>query len=117
MPKTDPVVPMVTIEVPAELLNLTFAVQHNPNCASEWLVRLPGKGGVIDMKQYGSFLVRHETSDILGFGKTLAQATRAAFKAREAHDRERAAQREASMRSRWPQAHSPLLKTGTTEPS
>lgn len=66
--------------VPTELCQLTFAVQHNPNCPSPWLVRLPGKGP-IDMKPYGDALrlVRHETGDILGFGKTLDDAARAAL--------------------------------------
>jgi hypothetical protein len=66
--------------LPPELLKLTFAIQHNPNCPSPWLVRLPGKSGAIDMKPYGDplGLVRHQTGDILGFGKTLEEAARAA---------------------------------------
>jgi len=67
--------------LPPELLKLTFAIQHNPNCPSPWLVRLPGKSGAIDMKPYGDplGLVRHQTGDILGFGKTLEEAARAAL--------------------------------------
>ncbi|MGO8242996.1 hypothetical protein [Rhizobium johnstonii] len=65
---------------PTELLTLTFAVQHNPNCPSPWLVRLPGNGP-IDMLPYGDPLgrVRHQTGDILGFGKTFGEAARVAL--------------------------------------
>lgn len=67
-------------QVPDELTKLTFAVQHNPNCPSPWLVRLPGNGP-IDMLPYGDplGLVRHQTGDILGFGKTFGEAARAAL--------------------------------------
>jgi hypothetical protein len=70
--------------VPPEWCGLTFAVQHNPNCPSPWLVRLPGKGP-IDMLPYGDplRLVKHQTGDILGFGKTLEEAARAALTASE----------------------------------
>lgn len=52
----------------------TYVVQHSPNCPSPFLVRLVGpESGVIDMKYYD------ETKDILGFGKTLEEAARAAF--------------------------------------
>jgi hypothetical protein len=61
-----------------ELQKLTFAIQHNPNCRFPWMVRLPGKGP-IDMLPYGGFLVRHRTGDVLGFGKTLEEAARAAL--------------------------------------
>ncbi|BCB21979.1 hypothetical protein [Bosea sp. ANAM02] len=76
--------------VPAEFRALTFAVQHNPNCPSPWLVRLPGKGaGSIDMKAYGVTgsglgLIPHETKDALGFGKTFASAGAAALQAQSA---------------------------------
>ena len=67
-------------QVPSWLLELTFAVQHNPNCPSPWLVRMPGvMSGAIDMKPYnepeGS---SQRTRDALGFGKTLEQAALAA---------------------------------------
>jgi len=64
----------------AELSKLTFVVQHNPNCPSPWLVRLPGKGP-IDMLPYGDGLgiVAHQTGDFLGFGKTFEEAARAAL--------------------------------------
>jgi hypothetical protein len=67
-----------THPVPVELLHLTFAVQHNPNCPAPWLVRLPGKSGSIDMKPYRDVIgiVKHETGDRLGFGKTFAEAAR-----------------------------------------
>lgn len=67
--------------VPKELCDLTFAVQHNPRCPSPWLVRLPGKSGTIDMKPYRDpvGIVKHETTDRLGFGKTLGEAARAAL--------------------------------------
>ena len=65
----------------AQLSELTFAVQHNPNCPSPWLVRLPGSSGAIDMKPYGDGigLVRNQTADILGFGKTFADAANVAL--------------------------------------
>lgn len=60
----------------------TFAVQHNPNCPSPWLVRLPGDSAIIDMKPY-SKIGRVEpgelTGDILGFGKTFEEAADAAL--------------------------------------
>lgn len=58
----------------------TFAIHHNPNCPKPWLVRLPGRSGVLDLKPYGGVLGRvpNETGDILGFGKTLDEAARAA---------------------------------------
>lgn len=68
--------------VPAALLGLTFAVQHNPNCPSPWLVRLPGKkNGVIDFKPYPTWMVKEvdTTGDILGFGKTFEDAARSAL--------------------------------------
>lgn len=70
---------------PEALRGHTFVVQHNPNCPSPWLVRLPGKSGRIDLKPYGHTFppVKHETDDILGFGKTLDDAARAALSARE----------------------------------
>jgi hypothetical protein len=69
--------------VPAKLLRLTFAVQHNPNCPAPWLVRLPGKSGTIDMKPYRDVIgiVKHETGDRLGFGKTFGEAARSALTA------------------------------------
>lgn len=59
-----------------ELCKRTFAIQHSPNCPSQFLVRLPGKSGLIDMKPYGDVLglVQHQTGDVLGFGKTLQEA-------------------------------------------
>ena len=57
------------------LSKLTFAIQHNPNCPSPWLIRVPGKSAIIDMKPYSS--VTHSddlTGDRLAFGKTLPDA-------------------------------------------
>ena len=57
------------------LSKLTFAIQHNPNCPSPWLVRVPGRSAIIDMKPYGAFGGGGNlTDDQLGFGKTLAEA-------------------------------------------
>lgn len=73
--------------VPADFRALTFAVQHNPNCPSPWLVRLPGRGaGSIDLKPYGAIgsglaPLPHKTKDALGFGKTFAEAGAAALQA------------------------------------
>jgi hypothetical protein len=63
-----------------ELCKRTFVVQHNPNCPSPFLVRMAGKGP-IDMLPYGDGLglIRHQTGDVLGFGKTLRDAARAAL--------------------------------------
>ena len=74
--------------VPAQLLDLTFAVQHNPRCPAPWLVRLPGKRGIIDLKPYGDRLgfVTHQTGDRLGFGNTFEEAARAALAAKEGSD-------------------------------
>lgn len=70
-----------------ELCQLTFAIQHNPNCPHKFLIRLPGKSGLIDLKPYRDQLGTrpHETGDILGFGKTLHDAfvaVRAALEAK-----------------------------------
>ncbi|MCZ7470296.1 hypothetical protein M0412_10820 [Agrobacterium sp. O3.4] len=58
------------------LRDVTYAIQHNPNCPAKYLVRLVGKSGRIDLKPYGNHLprVKHETGDVLGFGKTLDEA-------------------------------------------
>jgi hypothetical protein len=52
----------------------TYVVQHNPNCPSPFLVRIPR--GVIDMKPYA------KTADAYGFGKTFEAAFAAALRAR-----------------------------------
>ncbi|MEL4069569.1 hypothetical protein WKW50_05415 [Ochrobactrum sp. GPK 3] len=64
----------------AELCKLTFAIQHNPNCPDRFLIRLPGKSGCIDLKPYADQLGfrKHETNDVIGAGKTLAEAWSAA---------------------------------------
>lgn len=65
-----------------DLHKLTFAVQHNPNCPSPFLVRLVGHGrAVIDLKPYAGFCLHRSTltNDILGFGKTLEEAAEAAM--------------------------------------
>lgn len=58
------------------LRDVTYAVQHNPNCPAKYLVRLVGKSGRIELKPYGNHFpsVKHETSDVLGFGKTIDEA-------------------------------------------
>jgi hypothetical protein len=57
-----------------ELKKMTHVVEYSPNCPSQYLVRLVGKGqGIIDKKPPG------KTNDILGYGKTLAQAVKAAL--------------------------------------
>jgi len=53
-----------------KLKHLTFVVQHNPNCAKPFLVRLVGPGmPQIDYKPY------RKTTDLLGFGSTLEEAS------------------------------------------
>lgn len=63
-----------------EILKRTFVVQHNPNCPSPWLVRLPGKGLYIDLKPYSSLTMpKDRTGDILGFGQSFEEASNAAL--------------------------------------
>jgi hypothetical protein len=57
-----------------ELMKRTFCIQHNPNCPSPWLIRLPGGAAFIDMKPYS------QTVDILSFGKTFEEAADGAIK-------------------------------------
>lgn len=59
-----------------ELRQLTFAIQHNPNCPDMFLIRLPGRSGRIDLKPYADQMGfrKSETEDVIGFGKTLAEA-------------------------------------------
>ncbi len=65
-----------------ELDSHMFAVQHNPNCPSPWLVRMPGKSASIDMKPYATFDPDVPlTEDILGFGKTFKEAASRALAA------------------------------------
>lgn len=56
----------------AAIEDMTWVAQHNPNCPSPYLVRLPR--GAIDMKPYA------ETGDAYGFGKTLNEAFDAAIR-------------------------------------
>lgn len=53
---------------------MTYVVEHNPNCPSPFLVRLPGLSLVIDKKPYVSAEADRLTSDALGFGKTFLDA-------------------------------------------
>lgn len=64
-----------------QLCQLTFAIQHNPNCPHKFLIRLPGKSGLIDLKPYRDQLGTrpHETGDAIGSGKTLHEAFVAAL--------------------------------------
>ncbi|RRY08830.1 hypothetical protein [Brucella anthropi] len=68
-----------------ELRELTFAIQHNPNCPDKFLIRLPGRSGRIDLKPYADQLGfrKSETEDVIGFGKTLAEALATALKHQE----------------------------------
>jgi len=67
------------LDVPSWLLDKTFCVEYSPNCQSKWLVRMPGRGGVIDKKQY--VFTEGKTCDALGFGATLAEAAEKALAA------------------------------------
>jgi hypothetical protein len=61
-------------------------LEHNPNCPSPFLVRLPGWGtGVLDRK-----VNMAETNDAFGYGKTLELAADVAFKM---HERQKAGTR------------------------
>ncbi len=52
-----------------------YAVQYNPNCPSPYLVRMGGRGaGYIDC-----VLPYSASSDVLGFGKTFAEASHMAL--------------------------------------
>lgn len=65
------------MKVMQELEQLTFVVQHNPNCPRPFLVRLVGLASVIDYKP------PEKTADILGYGKTLREAAAVALKIKE----------------------------------
>jgi hypothetical protein len=56
----------------------TYAIEHNANCPSPYLVRLVGKEGRLDNKSAGN------TADILGYGKTLEAAVTEALAAQVA---------------------------------
>jgi hypothetical protein len=58
------------------LSDKTYAIEHNPNCPSQYLIRFPGKNGAIDKKP------PKETKDIVGYGNTLEEAV---SEARRAH--------------------------------
>lgn len=60
--------------VPNWLSKQTFAIQHNPNCPSRYLVRMVGfRAGVIDLKSY--YVNGPEgTKDALGFGNSIEEA-------------------------------------------
>ena len=70
------------MNIPDWMLKKTFMIQHNPNCASPFLVRLvrPGKGR-IDGLPYSGHSDTVMTKDILGFGDTLEEASREAGEA------------------------------------
>lgn len=62
------------MKLPKWLEGVTFAVQHNPNCSSPFLIRLVGYGaGIIDGNHPSV-----GTRDALGYGPTLAIAARRA---------------------------------------
>ncbi len=47
----------------------TYAIQHNPNCPSPFLIRIVGKGaGRLDYLSYS------KTKDAIAYGKTLEEA-------------------------------------------
>jgi len=59
----------------SQLNELTYWVQHSPNCSMSFLVRLVGKGqSYIDGKYYD------QTKDILGFGRTFDEAAQNALR-------------------------------------
>jgi hypothetical protein len=65
--------------LPAWLMKMTFAIQHNPNCPRPFLVRLPGfHVGALDMKTYYG-PAEGRTKDALGFGTTAEEAAHAAL--------------------------------------
>ena len=56
------------------LSGYTYALQHNPNCPSPYVIRMVGKGiACLDLKCY------EETADRLYFGKTLKEAVNRAL--------------------------------------
>lgn len=62
----------------------TFCLEHNPNCPSPFLVRLPGASGFIDKKPVWSLDPSVElTGDCYGYGKTLEEAADAAIEVSE----------------------------------
>ncbi|MES2994868.1 MAG: hypothetical protein V4681_02475 [Patescibacteria group bacterium] len=63
------------------LKDLTYAIEHNPNCPSPYLVRLVGTSGHLD-----KISDTRKTKDILGYGKTLDQAITQALVQKQADD-------------------------------
>ena len=57
---------------------LTYTLQHNPNCPSPFLVRMPCGLLMLDNRLAGS------TEDALGYGKTFEEAAANALKIDEA---------------------------------
>jgi len=57
-----------------KLMDVTFSVHHNPNCHNPFQVRLVGNARAgIDHLPYA------KTVDVLGFGKSLEEAAKAAW--------------------------------------
>ena len=90
LPETDSTAGIVVSDacsVPPWLLEKTFCIEYSPNCFKKWLVRLPGKSGVIDKRQYN--LVEGRTGDRLGFGDTLEEAASVAVNSQNTKARDR----------------------------
>jgi hypothetical protein len=68
---------MTDNEILQRLNKSTYVVEHNPNCPSPYLVRLPGRQGFID-KLFG------KSGDISAYGKTLTEAASGAFAKKDA---------------------------------
>jgi hypothetical protein len=75
-------------EILDKLSKYTYRIEHNPNCPSQYLVRLVGwSRGQIDGKPTGHPLMAQNTettADAYGYGKTLEAAAEAAIAMKEA---------------------------------
>lgn len=76
---------IISAESPlASIGDLTYAVEHNPNCPKPFKVRLVGDAGMLDLVRPGANLTR----DLLGHGVTLQEAV---IEAAEKHEARKAA--------------------------
>ena len=74
-----------------ELKEMTYHLEHNPNCPSPYRIRLVGLGRATIDK-----LLPGETQDILGHGQTEMEAVRAVLREKERLKKEREKKRKRS---------------------
>lgn len=67
----------ISLNIPVELINLTYMVRHNPNCPMPYEVRLTGMGLLTE-----HWHRQNKHKDDVGYGLTLYDAASAALHAR-----------------------------------